>query len=200
MDYLTSNDGTTTTLLLSENLQAGRWATDPQFPLLPFTSEFAARQSVGMVWFLTGHQDNRANPFPLPLGSGYNPEAIGINDLGQYVSGIPKGPYNAMVTESPTGLAYARPSSYHPGGVNAMCCGQNARFLAEGMDYKVFTQLMTSFQNRVVVDYASNISGTPLRATYKGPSGNGTIQVPVSSGGMNNVDVPWGYILNEADL
>jgi Protein of unknown function (DUF1559) len=201
MDYIISNDGSTNTLLLSENLQAGRWATDPRSPLLPFQSEFAARQNVGMVWFLTGRQDNTAAPDTPLAGAGgdtnYNSNSIGINDLGQYVSGSPAGAYDKANTSTPTGLAYARPSSNHPGGVNAMCCGGNVRFLSENMDYSVFTQLMTPYQNHVVVD--RNVT-TPILASSKGPSGNGTIQNPVGSGGTFAIRVPWGYILNEDDL
>jgi prepilin-type processing-associated H-X9-DG protein len=39
---------------------------------------------------------------------------------------------------------YARPSSYHPGGVNAAFCGGEILFLREDIDYKVYKQLMTS--------------------------------------------------------
>lgn len=38
----------------------------------------------------------------------------------------------------------ARPSSYHPGGVNMAFCTERIRFIAESIDYKVYQQLMTS--------------------------------------------------------
>ena len=39
---------------------------------------------------------------------------------------------------------YARPSSYHPGGVNVIYCDGHLGFLTEGVEYVVFRQLMTS--------------------------------------------------------
>jgi len=191
MDYITSNDGSNYTLLLSENLQAGRWATDAVGgPNVPFTSDFAVRQNTGFVWFLTGQQNNSTPP-TMTLLSGYNPLSIGINDLAQVVSGQPKSTWNSMNTSEPTGLAYARPSGNHPSGVNAMCAGGNARFLSEEMDYKVFTQLMTPVQNKVIVDYEM---GLPVRTN------RGSINSPAATTGANKVIVPWRYILNEADL
>jgi prepilin-type N-terminal cleavage/methylation domain-containing protein len=195
MDYISANDGSTNTLLLSENLQSGGWATDPSNTNSPFISDFSARQSVGMVWFLTGNANNTANPAP-PLASNFMVAAMGINDMGQTVSGAPLVPFNSTNLNQPTGLAFARPSSYHPGGVNAMFCGQNLRFLTEQMDYKVYTQLMTPLQKQVIVDYAP-FPTNPIKASTMA----GTIQVPATvMGSTTNVRVPWGYILDEADL
>jgi len=41
-------------------------------------------------------------------------------------------------------LDSARPSSFHPGGVNVAFCGQNAQFMREDVDYEVYIQLMTT--------------------------------------------------------
>ena len=194
MDYITSNDGSTNTLLLSENLQSGGWAADPSSTNLPFQGDFQARQSVGMVWFLTGNKNNSDNPTP-PLGSSFMVEAMGINDMAQQMSGLPRVPFSSTDFNQPTGLAGARPSANHPGGVNAMFCGQNARFLSETMEYRVYTQLMTTLQKQVIVDYAPG----PIKASTM--SGTGTIQNPQTvSGSTTMVPVPWGYILDEADL
>jgi prepilin-type N-terminal cleavage/methylation domain-containing protein/prepilin-type processing-associated H-X9-DG protein len=37
----------------------------------------------------------------------------------------------------------ARPSSYHPGGVNVAFCGGNVAWLRDSIDYRVYVQLMT---------------------------------------------------------
>jgi hypothetical protein len=150
-----------------------------------------------MVWFLTGNHENEdvGNPASSVTGN-YLPTAAGINGLAQSVSGTLKMPFEPTNFSQPTGLAYARPSAYHPGGVNAMCCGSNARFIREEIDYKVYTQLMTPRQSHVVVDYDGT---TPIRANAK-PTGTATVQNPTSSGGTTNVPVPWGYILDEGDL
>jgi hypothetical protein len=38
---------------------------------------------------------------------------------------------------------YARPSSYHTGGVNVAMCGGEVFFMRDDIDYKVYEQLMT---------------------------------------------------------
>jgi prepilin-type processing-associated H-X9-DG protein len=40
-------------------------------------------------------------------------------------------------------LPFARPSSYHAGGVNAAFCDGATRFLSENVDYMLFCRLMT---------------------------------------------------------
>jgi prepilin-type processing-associated H-X9-DG protein len=47
------------------------------------------------------------------------------------------------VGDRPGDLQYARPSSYHPGGVNVMFCDGHAQFLSESIDYGVFQHMMT---------------------------------------------------------
>ncbi len=42
------------------------------------------------------------------------------------------------------GPYYSRPSSYHPGGVNAAMCDAAVIWLREDIAYKVYEQLMTS--------------------------------------------------------
>ena len=99
VDYIAQHDGTTYTLLLSENIQAGLW-TD--------TDE----ASVGMVW--------RDSPGPC---SRIN-EGKGAGDR-------------------PGDLQYARPSSNHPGGVNACFCDGHMMFLSEDVDYAAYQHMMT---------------------------------------------------------
>ena len=197
MDYISTHDGSTNTLLVTENLQSGGWARDPDdisYANLPFQTDFAARQSVGTVWFITGNENNFAPP-TTNMASNYNPNAIGINEQSQTLSGRPVGTYVPANLSTPSGLAYARPSANHSGGINAMFCGGNGRFLAEEIDYKVVTQLMTPFQNQVIVDYEGTIPMNPVKAN-RGVIGS----TPTATSGANQVKVPWDYILNEADF
>jgi len=134
IDFIFQHDGPSNTIMLSENLQATTWATDPtdekHQPAYPFASEFQIRQNTGMVWFVTGNPDNTG---PAAAGATFNPQALGVNALR-----------DAAVPVSPSGgLNYARPSSNHPGGVNAFFCDNHYRFISEDIDYKVYTQLMT---------------------------------------------------------
>ncbi|REK10881.1 MAG: DUF1559 domain-containing protein [Planctomycetota bacterium] len=196
MDYITANDGSTNTLLVTENLQSGGWATDPTNTNLPFQSSFAARQCTGFVAFITGQQNNEVPPV-MGMQSNYDVDAIGINDKAQVVTGLPQTPWVAGSTSVPTGLAYARPSAYHSGGVNAMFCGGNQRFLSESIDYKVYTQLVTPAQTKLVVDRDS--MGLPIRANYTDPPAI-TILSPGAPGSVTGALVPWPYVLDEGDL
>jgi prepilin-type processing-associated H-X9-DG protein len=47
------------------------------------------------------------------------------------------------VGDRPKDLEYARPSSNHPGGVNAMFCDGHGEFLSQRIEYEVYQHLMT---------------------------------------------------------
>ncbi len=104
LDYVENHDGAANTLLLSENIQAGRW-TDTTIA------------DVGMVAF--------EEPGP----------CSGINrcvDAG----------------DRPQEIKYARPSSYHSGGVNAALCNGNVRFINQDIDYSVYRRLLDTGDER----------------------------------------------------
>ena len=115
-------DGLTGTLLLSENVDSGRW-TDYQ------------EWQVGFVWQASVSADGEA----APSGSASAPpgdemfgpeELLGINrEFGLGGGGVS---YTA-----------ARPSSFHPGGVVAVFCDGGSEFISEEIDYLVYCQLMT---------------------------------------------------------
>ena len=185
IDFISTNDGTSNTLMLSENLQATHWATDPMSavnnpgvsPAYPWQSEFQIKQNTGFVFFLTGQYNNAAQT--TNTGT-YNPSAATINGQATIATPPLQNVYNfqapmAGMADWFGGLACARPSSAHPGGVNAFFCDNHYRFLSEEMDYHVYTQLMTPRQSKMNVMYMSTLV-TPQ--TWS-PS--------------------WGYLLNEAD-
>jgi hypothetical protein len=182
MDFINSNDGTSYTLMLSENLQSGNWATDPvdgtasvtgNRPANPYQSEFQMRQNTGFVWFtIPANLNNSDDPSP---GTGsFNPFGMKINQLARDLpSPTPypqQYPVNPM-TDLSGGLANARPSSAHTGGVNVIFCGGNHRFIAEEIPYHVYTQLMTPRQSVCILNAAG--------------------ATPKSLG--------WKYLINEAD-
>jgi prepilin-type N-terminal cleavage/methylation domain-containing protein len=115
--YVSRGDGTTFTIMYTENVDAGNW---PGFGLLNPTDtspvpEATIEWLVGCVWF---------------------PELIPTP---------PHGPNNGYgqfpVAQS---IDYARPSSYHPTSYNVAFCGGNVRSINEEMQYMVYIQLMTS--------------------------------------------------------
>ncbi len=179
MDFINSNDGTSNTLMLGESLQSTNWATNPldttNNPAQPWDSEFQIKQNMGMVFFITGERDNNYvsgnNPRYFPEGSVVNGMALAAT--------VPQ-PINWDSTAVPIpvgGLAYARPASAHPGGVNVIFVDNHHRFINEEIEYYVYTQLMTPRQASMNIDAATPMPTTPTTAT----------------------PLPWQYILNEVD-
>ena len=112
LDFIRAHDGASCTLLLSENLQATRWATDPtdtlNDPPNPFQSEFQVRQNTGFVWFVTG---NKNNGRPASAGSLYNPAGIGVNELSARIA--PPVPLRAYPVPGQHS-AHGRPGLFSP--------------------------------------------------------------------------------------
>ncbi len=121
IDYLTGNDGSTYTLLLSENISAVNWTVGK--------TTSSSKQDVTdafirttFLWFdtLASHANARinANKATAPNPTTNDPAAA-------------------------TDIEWARPSAYHPGGVNVTFAGNNQRFIGDDIDYDVYIQLMT---------------------------------------------------------
>ena len=138
LDRLTQLDGSTTTLMLSENIQAGDWVPRVYDTSTTPGSWTTTRQTpiseaqCGFVW-----SSNRW-----------------VAD-GTAVSGIDVT-YAMNENLDGTGLSIhnARPSSRHPGVVVATFCGGNTQVLSETIDYQVYQHLMTPD--------GSNAQPTPL--------------------------------------
>ncbi|HEX3727860.1 MAG TPA: H-X9-DG-CTERM domain-containing protein, partial [Pirellulales bacterium] len=157
---------------------------------VPYQQEFTVRQNAGFVWLITGNQNNQGPPLAQPTStyaSTYNPQSMAINGMAKFISGTPVLKYD-VTSSAPTGLGYARPSSNHPGGVNAVFCDGHLSFVNEEIPYHVYTQLMTPFQKQAVVDYS-----TP------GPPATGPIRASAAASASSKVITPWIYTLNEAD-
>lgn len=184
VDFISTNDGSSYTLMMSENLQATGWAVDPNTNF-PYATDMAVRENTGMVWFRTGQTNNRTPP-TTAQAAGYDELSIGINEKATFVVGNIQLLFIDDTATQPSGLAFSRPSANHSGGVNVAFCDGHARLLADDIDYMVYTQLMTPNQKQVDVD-PSPTSYIPASA-------------PVASGGW---DDPMSgnpfYILNEAD-
>ena len=110
------HDGTTNTLLLSENLDAPDW--------LQFDPQGRLREPTDIeVTFVWRDAENRAGPLPPSPMCKINGEPGTNSQLPQYDN--------------------VRPSSHHPGGVNVTFCGGSTRFLRDEIDYLVYCSLMT---------------------------------------------------------
>ncbi len=187
-DFISTNDGTSNTLMLSESLQATNWATDPQAdptivdpaitPQTPWQSDFQIKQNMGFVWFITLQQNNLGPPTTTIVSANYDVNGMGINGLASSLTPPMPLQHSASIGG---GLDYSRPSSMHPGGVNTAFCDGHLQFISEEIPYHVYTQLMTPNQKKAVIA----VSGT-TRTTTSTP-------MPPS------LTTPWNYILNGPD-
>lgn len=132
LDGLSAGDGTTTTLLISENLQAGLW--------------YATRDSVTSV----ANVHNLGFSVRLPVTS-YKPtvglfSSVGSLQTTNAINDVTVMPdqwaINRNIAASP-GTA-PRPSSNHAGGVNAIFGDGSGKFLNENIDKAVYFKLLTS--------------------------------------------------------
>ena len=164
LNYISNNDGLTKTLLFSENLQATFWAGRQTMRCSLF------EYSYGFCW--TGACDLAGLPIKSDPTSPWNTEFPGFRRDCNW-SGREAGPeafcyrqawINTCNSDSPVlepdfrvfsavppdltcaalGWRYARPSSNHVGGVNAVFCDGRAIFLNDSIDELTFCQLMTS--------------------------------------------------------
>lgn len=126
LDKLAAGDGASTTILISENINAYAWP-DPPFRKTDIQSHKKAGTATNVfVWH------NEANP---PEGS-----TIRING-GNYPASINPWSDRSM---TPTAIAQlARPSSEHNGGVNAAFADGHVVFLKDDIDYQVYARLMS---------------------------------------------------------
>jgi len=107
-------DGTSYTLLATENVDAGFWAE-------PWNSSFKGHeQAVAVTWIEKDFWSNSDN----------------ILEVNQMLDELATAPDELR-------SLYARPSSYHAGGVNIVYAGGNTAFLNENVDYEVYCQMLT---------------------------------------------------------
>jgi prepilin-type N-terminal cleavage/methylation domain-containing protein/prepilin-type processing-associated H-X9-DG protein len=149
ISYIQSNDGTTKTLMLSENIHAWYWAYDSD-PLTP-GYEFGAlpdkdnspiedvKHIFGFVWSNSGARIERINgDNDFDAISPILPPATMLHyaAIGQF-----PGPHDAV---SSTWESYGFPSSRHAGGVNAAFCDGHIVTISDQIDMRVYAMLMSS--------------------------------------------------------
>ncbi len=133
IDYISSHDGTSYTMLLTENLDTKTWATVYPSSIGPGTGVVSTsgaaselERDMAVVWDWRWEPDDGVDlvarsPFPDPPN------------------------INMRIDE--TG-GFERPSSRHPGGVNMAFGDGNARFVSEMIDYLIYQQLMAPWDEK----------------------------------------------------
>ena len=128
LDYVGTGDGTTNTLMVSENLAAGDW-WDTSANRLGFGVQVPVSGS-GVPAYTSWSAGTNGSTAKLTEGTNFlmlSPDAWFINrNLGVVVGSNP------------------RPSSQHAGGVNVIFCDGSGRFLSENMDKGTYAKLITS--------------------------------------------------------
>jgi len=144
-DYITANDGSSLTLMLSENNFAP-WA------ILRVTTSSAALAAIGpcvsaihspyggTAFWSTGTSLSK------PYGAGTEPQNGFVWWPDAQPSPLMK--INASQASRAAAAGYAinytmAPASNHPSGVNVAFCDGHIRFLSQDIDYTVFCQLMS---------------------------------------------------------
>lgn len=128
LDYVSQGDGTSNTLLLTENLQAGNWYdTD------------TARISFGLPVTTKGVE--------VPFGEGANFESVkkplNTNFPGSKFGSLDPQDWRINSDHQALTGKRARPSSIHPGGVNVIFCSGSGQFLSDRIDPHVYVKLLT---------------------------------------------------------
>ncbi|MHB1033998.1 MAG: DUF1559 family PulG-like putative transporter [Pirellulales bacterium] len=117
---ISRGDGTSTTLMISENVDATMWSN-------------TAEQDLGFVWWPKHYRDGNDNYSPPD-----NESMVRINTRTGEAAGLSSF------------IEFARPSSYHPGGVNMTFADGHTKFINEGISYAVYCRLMTPFGRQAV--------------------------------------------------
>jgi prepilin-type processing-associated H-X9-DG protein len=159
--YVMRGDGLQNTVLVSENVDAGNY-TDQQ------------EAKLGMVWSGTGTVNTGSDPPNL------NPSddnmrinrGTGMSDLqgGSVQTSSNTATQNSSSSSSsPQASVFARPSSYHPGGVNMAFCDGRVTFVSQDIDYYVYCMLLSSNGARVRKPGTNNVLpnfNRPMNATW----------------------------------
>lgn len=132
-------DGTTKTLMLSENLHTLYWCYEPV--TAPSGSGYAQNDAssvpdtkdvFGFIWKNAPGVNDRIN------GDKNYDKATSPDKANS------ANPQLAFASDPTTYETYAYPSSNHPGGVNVAFCGGTIRFMSESIDPVIYGQIMTS--------------------------------------------------------
>lgn len=134
LDFISSADGTSKTIMLAENEDSGYWleyttgagTIAPPESCLAFTIPAAATTiNSNTFTYFTGtdylNTTGGYNPLPINRGKG-EAEALGMNDLLRF--------------------RFARPGSKHPGTVNIFMCDGSVQSLSDSIDTILYTYLV----------------------------------------------------------
>ena len=163
VDYVVTGDGTTTTLMVTENLNAGLWSSTTVSDI-----GFGVRIPLDSTSFFPASGTVAPNcgefPKPLSLNTDFPCSQFQSMSMASFIN-VPASTSSSSSTSSnstsgacgsgsttsnSTIASVPRPSSQHAGGVNVIMVDGSGRFLSEKVDINVYARLVTS--NGVVYD------------------------------------------------
>jgi prepilin-type processing-associated H-X9-DG protein len=164
-------DGTSKTLMLSENMHVWFWSFGAL--LDPATQTYS--QVDGTTNGIVDAKHLFGFVFKNPQTSPLQPSAIErINGDRYFEQATP--PTDMKISTGPTDFAHANyerygwPNSAHSGGVNVAFCDGHLTFVADSIDPLIYAQLMTSNRNRSrLIDYRTTPQPTPERKMQPPP-------------------------------
>ena len=157
VDYVTTGDGTTTTIMLTENLNAGSWSSTTVSEI-----GFGIRIPLDATSFFpaSGTLAPNCGEFPKPLSlttdfpcsqcqsmslESFINYPVTASSLAVTSSSSASGSCSGSSSTTATTISSVpRPSSQHSGGVNVIMMDGSGRFLSEKVDINVHARLVTS--------------------------------------------------------
>jgi len=132
IDYISSNDGTTNTMMMSENLHKFYWTYEQPESRTKDPAFADAKRFFGFMWTNSGAE------------SGCPQDALRINGDNNYDVAANFQPNN--MAETSECLSY--PASNHPSGVNVAFCDGRVEYINDNIGPETYGQLMTSASRR----------------------------------------------------
>jgi len=129
-DFISARDGTSLTLMLSENLWNNGTTT-----LGNYWAEPDPSGNQGTVAMAGTEMANGFIFWPIPANQ--------LDRMMTINSQLAPGQTLGGLTPPATVNSCIRPSSYHPGGVNVTFCDGHTRFISQDIQYSVYCLLMT---------------------------------------------------------
>ncbi|MGI9458306.1 MAG: DUF1559 domain-containing protein [Aeoliella sp.] len=135
MDYISTNDGASNTMMFSENVHKFYW-TYPQPESTAKDAAYAdAKKFFGFMWTNAGAE------------SGCPQSVLSINGDNNYDNqDVSDNFVPEVMADTSECLSY--PSSNHPAGVNVAFCDGRVVYVADNIELRVYSQLMTSSRRK----------------------------------------------------
>jgi prepilin-type N-terminal cleavage/methylation domain-containing protein/prepilin-type processing-associated H-X9-DG protein len=160
LTYISANDGTSTTILFGENMDASFWAYYNGPSATGVLASFCYHETYangvdsedpqGLLWMDEAPGSATAVTLPIPplgLNQGYNGLPPGDPNLPAALQAVIKpgsttdlGPATAY---QPGGGYLGRPSSPHPGGFHITFADGHTQFMSQDVKYQIYAELMT---------------------------------------------------------